>query len=348
LRLSGFYFPAGSARASESIALLSPDGKTLTILTGGDRVLAEAPLHRLAASSRLGKLRRKLEFPDGAIFETPDNDAVDALLKGGSGLLHRLEKSWRLALASLLVIVLGATGFLVYGVPVAARWLARATPPSMSRLMTNETLAVMNKGLLRPTDLPSARQQEIGARFRQIAQWEEKRNLHYRLLLRDAPRIGPNAFALPDGRIVMTDQLIAMARNDAEIDGVFAHEMAHVNHAHGLQSVYRASLIPAALAFITGDASQFGQIAAILPGVLVQSAYSRGFEQQADDDAATLLRRHGEDPGRLADLLERMDRKLCGQDGCGPSWLGSHPATKARAARLRRAPGRMTAVPLSR
>ena len=37
----------------------------------------------------------------------------------------------------------------------------------------------------------------------------------------------------------------------------------------------------------------------------------------------------------LADLLERMDKKMCGKESCGPSWLGSHPATALRAARLR-------------
>ena len=66
-----------------------------------------------------------------------------------------------------------------------------------------------------------------------------------------------------------------MAKMTTEIEGVFAHEMAHVYHAHGLQRVYQASLVPAAIAFITGDASQVGHFATILPGVLLQSAYSR-------------------------------------------------------------------------
>lgn len=136
--------------------------------------------------------------------------------------------------------------------------------------------------------------------------------------------------------MVITDQLAVLSNNDQELDGVFAHEMSHVNHAHGLQSVYQASLVPAAVALITGDASQAGHIAAILPGVLLQSAYSRGFEQQADDDANRELRAHGEDPGRLADLLERLDHVTCGKGGgCLPSWLGSHPQTAERALRLR-------------
>ncbi|HWD60832.1 MAG TPA: M48 family metalloprotease, partial [Stellaceae bacterium] len=75
--------------------------------------------------------------------------------------------------------------------------------------------------------------------------------------------------------------------------------------------------------------------ATLLPGVLLQASYSRAFEQEADDDAARLLRRMGADPSRLADLLEAMEGKMCAHDSCGPSWLGSHPATAARAARLR-------------
>ena len=41
-------------------------------------------------------------------------------------------------------------------------------------------------------------------------------------------------------------------------------------------------------------------------------------------------------PAALADLLERMERKVCGPKQCGPNWLGSHPATALRAARLRK------------
>jgi Zn-dependent protease with chaperone function len=238
---------------------------------------------------------------------------------------------------SLLTVTAGAALFALYGVPLGAHWLALRTPPSLARLVTNQTLAALDNHVLIPTKLSQARQQDILARFRTVSGWEKQSGPHYQLLIRDAPHIGPNAFALPDGRIVMTDQLVAMAQNDAEIDAVFAHEMAHVNHAHGLQRVYQASLVPAAIAFITGDASQMAQFAAVLPGILLQSAYSRAFEQQADDDAAALLRGHGEDPGHLADLLERMEHKSCGKGGCGPSWLGSHPATAERAARLRRA-----------
>jgi Zn-dependent protease with chaperone function len=276
-----------------------------------------------------------LEFPDGAVFETRDNDAVDLLMKGrGGGRLARLETSWRLALVAIALVGIGTAWLAYYGVPWGAGWLAVRTPPSVTRLVTDQTLAILDNRLLLPTRVALGRQKAILNRFERVGGWQ-KEGRHYDLLLRDAPHIGPNAFALPDGRVVMTDQLAALSHNDTELDGVFAHEMSHVNHAHGLQSVYQASLVPAAIAFVTGDASQAGHITAILPGILLQSAYSRAFEQTADDDSNSELRAHGEDPAHLADLLERLDHQMCAKGGCLPSWLGSHPATAARTLRLR-------------
>ncbi len=331
--IAGQYFPPGLARFTDASLDAADGGKVLHVTGSGGETLAEAPRRQVRATSRLGALRRRLDFPDGSRFETADNDGIDALLRRGSGLLHRLEKSWRIVLASVLVAA--AAWFAFYGVPLAADWLALRTPPAVAAYITRDALGTLEGRFLHPTKLKPAEQRRFRALFAAVAARESRGPGGYRLLLRDAPFIGPNAFALPDGAIVLTDQLAAMVRGDDEIEGVFAHEMAHVNRAHVLQQVYQASLVPALIAFITGDATQVGHFAAIVPGILLQSAYSRQFEQQADDDAAITLRRMGRDPGALGDLLERMEKKLCGTDGCGPSWLGDHPATALRAARLR-------------
>ena len=42
--------------------------------------LSEAPLTEFQISPRLGKLPRRFALPDGACFETGDNDAADLLL----------------------------------------------------------------------------------------------------------------------------------------------------------------------------------------------------------------------------------------------------------------------------
>ena len=91
-----FISRTGSARFIEAVAQMSPDGKSL-------RDYCErhpADIDRRCARSRYrhgwAHVSRKLEFPDGGLFETSDNDGVDALLKGSSGILAWMERSWRL------------------------------------------------------------------------------------------------------------------------------------------------------------------------------------------------------------------------------------------------------------
>jgi Zn-dependent protease with chaperone function len=334
LQADGRYFLPGSAACVPARLELSPDGQTL--LVTGDAMAVQAARDAVRATARLGNLPRKLAFPDGGCFETGDNDAIDAMLQPRDRIVHRLEKSWRAVLVSVVLAVAAIAMFAFYGAPTAANWMALHTPHRVAQVATEQTLRVLDKSVLEPTRLPRARQDAILALFRDVARQAPRGADHYRLLLRHAPGIGPNAFALPDGTIVATDQLVTFARNGAELQGIFAHETAHVDRAHGLQRIYQASLVPAVVAFITGDISQVGQLAVILPGILLQSAYSRGFETQADDDAAALLRRMGKNPAPLADILERIEAKMCGKTECLPSLLGSHPVTRERAARLRR------------
>jgi Zn-dependent protease with chaperone function len=333
MEAKGRYFLPRTPRAVEASLTLAPDGQLR--VTGNDGWLTAARPDEVRASSRLGRLRRKVEFPDGGCFETEDNDAIDAMLRPKDSFLHRLERSGRAVLASVILACVAALLFAFFGVPWAAGWLARHTPESVARVATSQTLLAIDGRIMRPTRLPKATQARTQALFQEVAKASPRGEKGYRLLLRDAPAIGPNAFALPDGTIVATDQIVTLARNADELQGLFGHEVAHVDRAHGLQSVYQASLVPAAIAFITGDVSQAGQIAAILPGILLQAAYSREFEQQADDDAGMLMRRLGKTPDGLGTLLQRIEAKMCGKKGCGASWLGSHPDTAARAARMR-------------
>ena len=337
--IEGRYFYPGAARHVPARAGVRVN-RTLRIEDEDGEMLAEAPASRVKVTARLANLMRRFDLPDGSRFETENNDGADALLRSlrkrrRGRFTDRLERAWPVVGLSLIVSLFFAYYVVVQAVPVAAEWLALKTLPAVGHAMSEQTLLALDRVALAPTKLTPADQAKAAALFRRVAAHAKSGASGYRLVFRGGGSIGPNAFALPDGTIVMTDQLWALVKNDAEIDGVFAHEMSHVDHAHQLQRVFEASLIPAGLAIFTGDVSQVSQIASILPGIIVQSAYSRGFEQQADDDSAATLRRMGEKPSRMADLLDRMDKKLCGKNGCPPSWIGDHPETALRAARLR-------------
>ncbi len=330
-----YFFPHAArfvaARASR------PEKRVLRFEAVDGALFGEFPLKRVRISERLGNIPRRFRLPDGALFETPDNDGADAMLAGtgrGRSLIDRLERSWRWVALSVVLILAASYGFAVYGIPALALALADATPPNITTILSARTLQTLDGTFLKPTKLKPEQRAKALAILARAARFGHNPPSTYRLVFRDAPRIGPNAFALPDGEIIVTDQLFPMIKADAELEGVLAHEMAHVDRRHGLQSLYQASLVPAAIALATGDASQLGHLTTLLPGILIQSSYSRGFEQQADDDSAVILKEDGQDPAALARFLLRMDAKFCAKKACGSSWISSHPATVDRANRL--------------
>lgn len=252
--------------------------------------------------------------------------------RGGS-VIDRIERSWRWVLVAVAVTLAATYGFIVYGIPALALALANATPPGITTTMSQKTLQSLDGRVLMPSKLDAKTKANALRIFERVRRLENAPR-SYALLFRSSPAIGPNAFALPDGEIVITDEIFPLIKSDDELEGVLAHEMSHARHRHGLQRIYQASLVPAAIAVTTGDASQLGHLATLVPGVLLQSAYSRTFEQQADDDAAAALVADGKDPAVMGQLLQRMDAKICGKKGCGRSWLDSHPATADRVNRL--------------
>jgi predicted Zn-dependent protease len=154
--------------------------------------------------------------------------------------------------------------------------------------------------------------------------------------------LGPNAFALPGGTIVVTDELLTLlAGRDDVLIGVLGHEHGHVQRRHGMRLLVQVTLIGTATAIAVGD---FSSVLAAAPALLGQSAYSRDFEREADADAIALLRADGLSPAVMIELFER----LAGQNGRtadrAESALGialaSHPADAERIARFRAAAAR--------
>jgi Zn-dependent protease with chaperone function len=334
--VSGRYFYPGTSRFVPARAVVQD--RNLRVEDENGAVLVHISLDHVEISPRLGNLHRRFTLLDAGCFETEDNEAADHLLQGSGKRLsaHRLERSWRWAAVAAVIAGSVVFVFVVYGIPAIALWLARETPASVASAVSQQTLQTLDAALFKPSQLPQADQKKAQALFARVASKAKAGTGNYRLLIRAAPNLGPNALALPDGTIVMTDQLWPYVKADDEIEGVFGHEIAHVERAHTLQALYQAALVPAAIAVVTGDISQVSQMAAILPGVLIQAAYSRGLEQEADDDAAVTLKRLGGNPAHLADLLQRLDAKLCGKSGCPASWLGTHPETALRIERLKK------------
>ncbi|MBP0599245.1 M48 family metallopeptidase [Herbaspirillum sp. LeCh32-8] len=296
------------------------------------------PIAQLRVSERFNRAPRKVTFPDGAYLEILDREAFSALLhstRHQDGLVVRIQQNWRATLAAAAALILVVVLSYMWLLPLAAEGAAKALPVEVDRKVGAGTLDFLDRHVLAPTALPAARRNAIVARFRSMA-----------APLPDAPafeivfrksRIGPNAFALPSGQIVVTDEIVQLLNDDEALMGVLAHELGHVHQRHLMRRLIQSSAVGAAATVLFGDVSA---VLANIPTLLVDMKYSRDFEREADDYAIAMFRANGMPRQKLAYVFERLDERSHGDDSGSsiPPYLSSHPATPDRIRHILSAP----------
>ncbi len=336
--IRGRLFAAGASAHRPATLTLEADG-TLCLTVDG-----QAGVEKIAPprwSSRVGSSGRRTELADGRIFETHDNDAVDTLERklGGasSSFMHRLEhlRLHLLALAAVAVVafVIGLRWVIPWIGDISAQWV----PYSVEARIGEGVMTTLDRAVLRPSKLSEPRQAAIQAVFDDLSRHSSAPPGSLKLAFRSGAAVGANALALPGGWIVVTDDLVELAREPETVAGVLAHEIAHVEERHGLRRLARVAGLSAVTMLMTGDVSDMVHEVAVLGAGVLDLSYSRAFEREADARAVALLQRSGRDPESLALLLERLtaDAQRRGEP---PAWLSSHPPTAERARAIRQAP----------
>lgn len=303
------------------------------------------PFAELQVSSRLGNSARYIHCPDGRIFETADNDGIDQLCRDCEGggrktFLHRLESRRRVIVIALALLLVSGFVFVRYGIPALSYQITGMIPTEVDELIGKEYIDYLDQAMFAPSELDHAVRQSMEADFQALLREETHA---YRLLFRDGGIIGANAFALPDGTVIVTDQLVELVQDPRLLHGIVLHEIGHVRHRHTMQSLVRQSGVATVVLLMTGDVSTASSAVLLLPAVLLQSRYSREFETEADSYALEQMLAQGINPGSFAVVLEKLTgfevATEAGEDERGfPEWLNyfsTHPATKERIERFR-------------
>lgn len=330
----GTFYDGTSSKPHEVVARWY--GGSLYVAFHGGPEVHEKQFDRktVKISSRLGDTTRSITLPGGAKIETDDNEAVDRLqvaFGGGQLRPHLLESSWKFALASVVLLALiGVVGF-VWGIPWAAKRTAHALPSEMVYDMGRGTMTALDEMLFKPSEVDEARQSELRAGFAGMANEYPNTPLH--LVFRKAGL--PNALALPDGTVVVTDELVALAETDEEIFAVLAHEIGHVEHRHALRMALESSAVALFAMAYLGDATQISALAAALPSIYATPHFSREHELEADRFALDYMRRADLDPTAFASILERLTENTGGDQSGALLYLSSHPATSERVVQFR-------------
>ena len=137
-----------------------------------------------------------------------------------------------------------------------------------------------------------------------------------------------NAFALPDGHLVVYSGLILASDNQEELSGVICHEIAHIELNHVMKKLMKELGLSVLISMTTGEGG--AAIAKETAKLLSSSAFDRSLEKEADIKAVDYLIQAEIDPKPFADFLFRLsldDNEIMKY----LSWTSTHPDTQERA-----------------
>jgi predicted Zn-dependent protease len=329
LRFRGHW--RGGASAAEMPVDVEREGDMLVIR--GEEEIARVALAAIVADAPLPGVARLLALPDGAQIETDNHEDVAALFPPRNRIdatAFWLESSWPTALSAIPLIAGVAWLLVAVLMPLAADPVARLISPRIELAMGEQALATLDHTVLKASKLDPDTQDEVERQFREFIAGEPGEE-NYDLVFRSGA-LGPNAFALPGGIIVVTDDMVKLADNEGELMAVLAHEIGHLRGRHALRLVLQDSGVIVLVTALAGDAVSMTFLAAALPTALLQSHYSRQFEAEADDYAFAHLKRHGYSPQLFADMMRRLQQvsKSPDQEGGVLQYFSTHPLTQER------------------
>ncbi len=164
-----------------------------------------------------------------------------------------------------------------------------------------------------------------------LAQQSTRPNLKWTFVVLDTD--GVNAFAAPGGFVHITKGALAMIRSEAELADVLGHEVSHVTLKHTIKAIQKSKAVSTVGKATRSDLVKQATDRAY--AAILENAYDRGDEMEADKTGIALADAAGYAPGGLDDFLTRLaDRNKNLKDRSG--MFASHPETDARVAAMKK------------
>ena len=332
--LQGQAYTARSSQRRPARLLTRQCSKGLLVdILGEERaVIGCAYLSEATIDPPLGRVPRKLTWPDGTVFETDDHDGIAQLIGDTRGATLHFYEGFKPRLIGVVAVCLAATWMLWrYGLEIMASVAIAFTPPVMIEQIDIGSMQTIDFTMAEPSKLSDEVKGEVEQIYRNLVaslpQAEQQKH-SFDLLFRDMPGMGPNAFALPGGTMVVTDALVDQFPQSDILAGVLGHEIGHVVEEHGLKRLYRSLSLYLLIAFLAGDTGPILEDVVLEGNLLLSLSFSRAQETSADEFGLTLADEAGFDPSGLKLFFEELSQEYGGDEPA--QWMSTHPSSLER------------------
>ena len=170
----------------------------------------------------------------------------------------------------------------------------------------------------------------VGKTIAEVSDWPTL-NFHFAIL--NSPE--QNAFAAPGGYIFITVGLLKTLKNEAELAGVLAHEVAHVTKQHMLETIRRGAVLGSVseltLTAMKQNPEMFSNAIDQMTELLFTKGLDKDKEFEADVVGIEYAYRAGYHPEGLRDYLQTLGK----EEGHAESrFFTTHPSTTERVAKI--------------
>ena len=137
-----------------------------------------------------------------------------------------------------------------------------------------------------------------------------------------------NAFALPDGHLIVFTGLILNSESPEELSGVIGHEIAHIQLNHVMKKLVKEVGLSALISLTTGNGGS--ETIKETAKLLSSTAFDRSLEKDADIKSVDYLVKAKINPEPFADFLYKLSERE-NEATKYLSWISTHPESKERA-----------------
>ena len=164
-----------------------------------------------------------------------------------------------------------------------------------------------------------------------LTQQTERANLAWTFIVLDTD--GVNAFASPGGFVHITRGALGLIHNESELAGVLGHEIGHVVRKHTINAIRKSNAVKLGSDAAGSRNALIGAVANAAYSNILENAYDRGDELDADKYAIGLTPKIGYTAKSLGEFLQRLDDRNQNQPERN-GLFASHPETTERITKI--------------
>lgn len=205
-----------------------------------------------------------------------------------------------------------------YALPPLAEKSATLLPESVD----NELGELFMKSEIDPEDVDSLKTKSLEA-FAERIDFQNRKSLRFMVVRSNQV----NAFALPNGQIVIYSGLLDKLQSFEELAALLGHEASHINNRHSIKLLTRNLSNYIVVSLLLSDINGIAAILLENAQQLHTLSFSRDFEREADSQGLEILIKNHINPQGIIGLFEILENEERFEI---PQILSSHPLTAER------------------